>query len=114
MTFENIKNGDIISYIYGNDIDEVHVDIMRIEEIITNQDYIIIKTVVLSTTNPDFTLFGHHDIFNIPLKMKNLTEYNSILLSSDNNDIQLKKKKTMSKLFICHNAYYRKLKKSIL
>ena len=107
MTFENVKKDDIISYVYNNDIDGVCVDTMKIEEVKTRGSNIIIKTVVLDTTNPDFTLIGHHDIFNIPFDFKNSTEFNNILLSIDNNDIRLKGEKLMSKSFIVANKYYR-------
>ena len=113
MTFENIKKGDIISYVYSSDYDRVFVDTMEIGEIKANtQGGIVITTVVLNTTNTDFPqLMGHHDIFSIPSEAKNSTEYGNLLLSIDSNDIQLKKKKIVSELFICHNRHFRQLKK---
>lgn len=114
MTFENIKKGDIISYVYcsfssGDEI--VNVDTLKVERLFPSRsdNYFRFLTVVIDTTNEDTSLIGHVDEFSVPVIKLYSSEYNSILLSIDKNDIEKKKIKFIANLFRTRNKYFRSI-----
>ena len=114
MTFENIKKGDIISYVYCsfNSGDEIiNVDTLKIKRFLpsSNNDYFRFLAVVIDTTNEDISLIGYEDEFSVPVKNLYSSEYKSILLSTDKNDIERKKIKFIANLFYTRNEYLRSI-----
>ena len=114
MTFENIKKGDIISHVYCsfNSGDEIiNVDTLKIKRFLPsdNDAYFRFLTVVIDTTNEDLSLIGYEDEFSVPVKNLYSSEYKSILLSIDKNDIERKKIKFIANLFYTRNEYLRSI-----
>ena len=110
MTFADLKKNDIISYMYNFGDEIIKVDTLRVERLFPpkgGNPYFGFLTVVIDTTNEDTSLIGHRDEFRVPIRKLYSSEFNSLLLSIDENDIERKKIEFKARSFQNRNKYLR-------
>ena len=116
-TLSELKNGDIISYIYNDfnfsDGYNFFIDTMLIKEINLTTKYIILKTIILETTSPDLTLLGYTEDFYIPKHFHSVPHYGNFIFSNEANDINLRKTEIIAQRIKDRNKEIREKKKML-
>lgn len=105
--FNELKIGDNLSYVYYDDeSEEIYCDTMLVANVEVYDGSMFIRTVVIETESPDINI-GLEEMHCICQEAVNESEYNNLLLSTNNKDIDFKRLKVKSREIKLQNYRYR-------